>query len=81
MDVKFCSGCEDNFYNGNNPYGITECWHRAKAEQKSYRLIPISMPPPYLQISLKKLPNCYKAKGYAKVKPEALDSRGYWKTV
>ena len=23
--LKHCVGCRDNFYNGNNPYGITEC--------------------------------------------------------
>lgn len=21
-----CSGCRDNFYNGNNEYGVKECW-------------------------------------------------------
>lgn|ERR1700688_4661790 len=21
-----CVGCFDNFYNGNNPYGVAECW-------------------------------------------------------
>jgi len=21
-----CDGCEDNFYNGNNPYNVKECW-------------------------------------------------------
>lgn len=21
-----CSGCRDNFYNGNNEYGVQECW-------------------------------------------------------
>ena len=24
---KYCLGCSDNFYNGNNPYGIKKCWH------------------------------------------------------
>lgn len=26
MTKKDCIGCEDNFYNGNNPYGVQECW-------------------------------------------------------
>lgn len=26
MDVKHCEGCEDDFYNGKNPYGVKECW-------------------------------------------------------
>src|SRR5260370_27474910 len=21
-----CSGCEDDFYNDHNPYGVKECW-------------------------------------------------------
>jgi len=24
--LKYCIGCKDNFYNGNNQYGIKECW-------------------------------------------------------
>ncbi len=24
---RYCSGCKDNFYNGNNPMGIKECWN------------------------------------------------------
>jgi len=23
---QYCSGCRENFYNGNNPYGIPGCW-------------------------------------------------------
>jgi|SRR6185295_3929267 len=23
---SLCSGCRDNFYNGNNPLGVSECW-------------------------------------------------------
>jgi len=23
---KYCVGCRNNFYNGNNQYGIKECW-------------------------------------------------------
>lgn len=26
MDKRHCVGCKDNFYNGNNDYGIAECW-------------------------------------------------------
>lgn len=25
-DKKYCSGCDNNFYNGNNPMGVKECW-------------------------------------------------------
>lgn len=25
--LQYCGGCQGDFYNGNNPYGIKECWH------------------------------------------------------
>ena len=25
-DKKYCVGCDENFYNGNNPMGVKECW-------------------------------------------------------
>jgi hypothetical protein len=32
----FCVGCTDNFYNGNNGFGISECW-RLKSARKVTR--------------------------------------------
>lgn len=26
-DKKYCAGCDDNFYNGNNDLGVKECWN------------------------------------------------------
>lgn len=31
-DKSLCSGCRENFYNGNNPYGIKECWSFKKSK-------------------------------------------------
>lgn len=28
---KYCSGCRENFYNGNNALGIKECWNLKSA--------------------------------------------------
>ena len=67
MDVRFCYGCENDFYNGKNPYGIAECWHRAEAKRESFRLIPIDLRPPYLHIKPTKLPTCYTKKRHAKI--------------
>jgi hypothetical protein len=25
-EKRMCQGCRDDFYNGKNPYGVTECW-------------------------------------------------------
>lgn len=34
-----CSGCRDNFYNGNNPLGIKECWNLKTAKLvRRYRI-------------------------------------------
>lgn len=30
--LKHCRGCEDDFYNGNNPYNVRECWSLKTAE-------------------------------------------------
>lgn len=27
MTKADCVGCHDNFYNGHNNIGVTECWH------------------------------------------------------
>ncbi len=80
MDSKFCSGCRDDFYNGHNPNGITECWKRKVAKREVYRLVPVDLPPPYLHIKAVRLPTCYQKSGYVKVKREALDTRGFWKS-
>lgn len=81
MDVKHCKGCEQDFYNGNNPYGVKECWSRQDAKMGQFRLIPIDLPPPYLGVKIEQLPTCYQRKRYAKVKPDALDARGYWRSM
>jgi len=33
-DKKYCIGCDDNFYNGNNPMGVKECWSFKTAKVK-----------------------------------------------
>jgi hypothetical protein len=78
MDKKYCRGCRDNFYNGNNDLGVKECWMLADAKRENRLLIPIDQRPPYTQPP-QLLPTCYHAKGYVTVKPEALDSKGFWK--
>ena len=29
---KYCHGCHDDFYNGNNDLGVKKCMHMAKAK-------------------------------------------------
>ena len=79
MDVSHCKGCEDDFYNGKNPLGVTMCWSRVDAQFGQYRLIPIDLVPPFLDVQIQTLPTCYKAKRMVKVAPSALRPDGYWK--
>lgn len=30
--TDLCLGCRDNFYNGNNPMGVKQCWMFPKAK-------------------------------------------------
>lgn len=29
---KYCPSCVDDFYNGNNPLSVEECWHLARSK-------------------------------------------------
>jgi hypothetical protein len=31
-DTSYCAGCDDDFYNGGNPYDIKECWSLKSAK-------------------------------------------------
>lgn len=77
MDVKNCIGCEDNFYNGHNPYGIQKCWMLDKARLVPKIAIGTWDPPPYSQAPVP-TPSCYHKNGMVFIIPEALDSKGYW---
>ena len=81
MNVKHCSGCEDDFYNGKNPYGVKECWHLKSAKLIPRILIHIDQPPPYLNNKVTQLPNCYRMARHVAVKPEAIDRQGYWRSA
>lgn len=65
MKKSHCIGCRDNFYNGNNPYGISRCWLLEKAKLITrYRLsinTPMNQKSGYLK---EKLPNCYTENGH-----------------
>lgn len=75
--TALCIGCRDNFYNGNNPYGVPQCWRFSKAVVEKRIKIPIHMMPPY------KIPagwtlSCHKPSGYVMVKPEVITKDGFW---
>jgi hypothetical protein len=81
---KNCSGCRDDFYDHNRmglneTSGQPQCWNLATAVIVKGRDVPVNMPPPYKTLPLVSRPSCYKAQGYVRVKPEALDERGFWR--
>ena len=60
---KYCMGCEQNFYNGNNPYGVTECWNLSDAKIVSKKKVHRDQRPPWTQSPTKVL-SCFQQNGY-----------------
>ena len=67
--LKMCSGCHCDFYNGNNPMGIKECWSLAHAKPVKKKQVPMSLVPPGNMAPIKVL-DCYRRDGYAMVDPK-----------
>uniref|UniRef100_A0A6H2A1U1 Uncharacterized protein n=1 Tax=viral metagenome TaxID=1070528 RepID=A0A6H2A1U1_9ZZZZ len=63
---SMCAGCHNNFYNGNNQYGIKECWSYPHARVKTRYGIGISVPMTRPENFLAaKMLSCYFESGYA----------------
>ena len=67
---KYCYGCKDEFYMGNNPYGIQECWHLKSARLVLRKEVHINQVPPWKQ-KPEKYPSCYKRPHYIYVDKNA----------
>ena len=81
MDVEHCSGCRNNFYNGNNNLEIKECWSLESAKLVSRIAIGHWENPPYLNKKKVKVPSCWQGEGSNRthyIKPEAINSKGFW---
>jgi len=73
MDKKECTGCTENFYNGNNPLGVNECWHLKDAKVIQRFAISVNAPMgTRANYRPEKRPRCYRARGivYLKAIPE-----------
>lgn len=66
--LKMCIDCTENFYNGNNPYDVKECWNLSKAKVVMKKRVHIDHMPPWKQSPIKVL-NCRHEKGYVFVGP------------
>lgn len=55
---RMCRGCRDDFYNGQNPYNIKECWNFKDAQvvDAEYYLSVHSVNP----TKIKKVMSCFK---------------------
>lgn len=62
---NYCTGCNDDFYNGNNQYGIKECWHKKSAKVVWRKEVPIDLRPPYNHIHKRRFYSCYRRRGFA----------------
>ena len=65
----YCAGCRDNFYNGNNPMGVKECWCFKTAKIVKRKFVPITQAPPWNMPAQKTL-DCHHKSGYVKVGPD-----------
>lgn len=63
---KYCPGCRNNFYNGNNPYGVQECWSLPSAKVVWRKRVHINQRPPWNQKPQRVL-DCYHERGYVYV--------------
>jgi len=73
-----CCGCQNNFYNGNNAYGIKECWSFKTATLVKRLQIHVDQAPPYLHVKPEMVPNCKRVERYVMVKPENITKQGFW---
>lgn len=60
---KHCIGCEQNFYNGNNHYGVKECWNIEDSKMVSKKKVYMDQRPPWTQPPMQVL-SCYRQNGY-----------------
>lgn len=77
--VSMCAGCRDNFYNGNNPYGVKQCWSFETAKVVKRIKVGVNERPPYSANRLAWTLSCHKPQGYVQVAIESLTKEGFWK--
>ncbi len=63
---RYCGGCHDNFYNGNNNLGVERCWNLNSAKVVWRKEVPLDQRPPWKQ-KAKRVLDCYHRSGYVYV--------------
>lgn len=63
---RYCAGCDNDFYNGNNEFHIEECWHLGDAKVVTrYRIGAWTVPRSASCFTRVRTFNCYRAPGCA----------------
>ncbi len=68
--LALCAGCHNNFYNGNNPYGIERCWSLKSAEPVEAKFVHMNDVPPWDRQPVEDTLSCYRRPDHIKVRPE-----------
>ncbi len=66
---KYCGGCRDNFYNGNNPTGVKECWCLENAKPVRKKFVHVDQRPPWNNQAEWTLDCCHRIH-FVKVNPD-----------
>lgn len=66
---KYCGGCHNDFYNGNNPLGVKECWSLGRAKPVRLKFVHVDQRPPWKQEAEWTL-DCCRRDRYISVGPE-----------
>lgn len=74
---SLCCGCTDNFYNGNNQYGIEQCAHYKGSKVVKCVIACCSEAPPFSLTGY--CLSCYRKSGYAYLKNFDKITRGQHK--
>lgn len=65
---KYCGSCRDDFYNGNNPMGVTECFMLETAKPIRMKFVHVDQRPPWNNKPEWTLDCCHRER-FIKVKP------------
>lgn len=64
-DTTLCAGCQNNFYNGNNDFGVKRCWSADTALVATRYTLSTNTPMWFREAYRRELlPSCYKRPGY-----------------
>lgn len=69
MNKKYCAGCRNDFYNGNNDLGVPKCWSFKAAKVIWRKAVHVDHRPPWTQ-KAERYADCYTQSRYVFVGPK-----------